>query len=75
MKIRSQDGNRYMDYGEVYAAPWRGQGRAALYALNEFHENPVCIGIYDDMDRARGVLYEIGLAYQNGERVFYLPVQ
>ncbi len=73
MKIRSQDCNRYMEYEEVFAAPLR-DGRGALYALNRHHDKPVCIGAYSDMGRARGVLYDMGLAYQGGSRVFYLPI-
>ena len=38
-------------------------------------QEPVCIGVYEDMGRAKGVLYEIDLAYQRRQRIFYVPAE
>ena len=73
MKIRTQDAKRYLDYAETYAEAYGSSGQAAVYALSLFYPEPVCIGIYEDMSRAKGVLYEMGLAHQKQERVFYAP--
>ena len=73
MKIRTQDYNRYLEYGEVYAEPCGDTGKAAVYVINLFHPEAVCIGVYSDMARARGVLCEMDWSYQARERVFYAP--
>ena len=75
MKIRTQDARRYLEFGEVYADKYADGKKAAVYVRNRFNPEPVCIGIYEDMSRARGVLYEIGLAYRAWERVFYAPAE
>ena len=75
MKIRTQDAKKYLDYGEVNADYYGDCGQAAVYVINRFHPDPVCIGVYEDMGRAKGVLYEIDLAYRNRQRTFYAPVE
>ena len=74
MKIRTQDARQYLDYGETYA-DYYGEGKAAVYVRNHFHQTPVCIGVYGDMSRAKGVLYEADLAFQARKRVFYAPAE
>lgn len=73
MKIRSQDCNSYLDFGEVYVQPY--QGRAALYVLSRYRSKPVLAGVFEDMARARGVAYEIAWAYEHRQPVFYIPPQ
>ena len=75
MKIRTQDAKRYLDYTETYADLYGSSGQAAVYTLSSFYPEPVCIGIYEDMNRAKGVLYEMSLAYQKQERVFSVPAE
>lgn len=73
MKVRTQDATRYVEYGETFASYYGKDGEAGVYMVNLLHQKPVLLGIYEDMERARGVMYEIGVAYQNHERVFYAP--
>lgn len=73
MKIRTQDARHYLEFGEVYA-DYQGNG-AAVYLRNNLNQSPVCVGIYGDIARAKGVLYEIDLAYQAKQRVFYAPAE
>ena len=73
LKIRTQDANRFLEFGEVYAEQSRGRG--AVYLQNRIHFRPVLVGVYEDIERARGVCYEIAQAYQNGERIFYAPAK
>lgn len=75
MKIRTQDARRYLDYGETYADVYGNGEQAAVYALSRFYPEPVCVGVYEDMNRAKGVLYEISLAYKQHERIFYVPAE
>lgn len=73
MKIRTQDAKQYLEFGEVYADD-REDG-AAVYLRNNLNRIPVCIGFYEDITRAKGVLYEIDLAYQAKQRIFYAPAE
>ena len=73
MKIRTQDGKKYLELGEMYADNYGADGRAAVYVRNRLNPFPVCVGVYEDMGRAKGVLYEIDLAYQGWKKVFYAP--
>lgn len=75
MKIRTQDTRKYLEFGEIYADNYGNGGQAAVYVTNRFHLDPVCVGVYKDINRARGVLYEIDLAYQARQRVFYAPAE
>lgn len=75
MKIRTQDTRKYLEFGEIYARSYGNSGQAAVYVTNRFHLEPVCVGIYEDMARAKGVLYEIDLAYQERQRIFYVPAE
>lgn len=75
MKIRTQDARQYLEYGEIYAEySYDGKG-ATVYARSRFHNGALFVGIYEDMARAKGVLYEVDLAYQTGQRVFYMPAE
>ena len=74
MKIRTQDARQYLEYGEAFADCY-GEGEAAVYVRNYFNQTPVCIGVYENMSRAKGVLYEIGLAFRARQRVFYAPAE
>ena len=49
--------------------------KAAVYVRNRLNLEPVCVGVYESMFRARGVLYEMDLAYQARKRVFYAPAE
>ncbi len=75
MKIRTQDGNRYLEYGEVFVEPYGDTGQAAVCVVNHFHSEPVYIGIYADAARARGVLCEIDWYYKERRGVFYAPAE
>ena len=48
---------------------------AMVYARSRFHNGALFAGAYEDMTRAKGVLYEVDLAYQAGQRVFYMPAE
>ena len=75
MKIRTQDARQYLEYGEIYAEySYDGKG-ATVYARSRFHNGAMFVGVYEDMARAKGVLYEVDLAYQTGQRVFYMPAE
>lgn len=75
MKIRTQDARQYLEYGEIYAEySYDGKG-ATVYARSRFHNGALFSGAYEDMTRAKGVLYEVDLAYQAGQRVFYMPAE
>ena len=75
MKVRTQDGRKYLEFGEIHVSDYGDNGRSALYVTNCFHMEPVCIGVYEDISRAKGVLYEIDLAYQRRQRIFYAPAE
>ncbi len=75
MKIRTQDARRYLEFGEVYADMHVDGKKAAVYVRNRLNLEPVCVGVYESMFRARGVLYEMDLAYQARKRVFYAPAE
>ena len=71
MKIRTQDADKYLYYGEAYVENRLGHG--VVYVRNQYHTRGIPAGIYEDAIRASGVLYEMGLAYQSGQKVFYMP--
>lgn len=48
---------------------------ATVYVRSRFHNGALFVGVYEDMARAKGVLYEVDLAYQTGQRVFYMPAE
>lgn len=75
MKIRTQDAKRYLEFGEAYAGSCEGGKKAAVYVRNRYNPEPVCVGVYEDIPRAKGVLYEMDLAYQARKRVFYAPAE
>ena len=75
MKIRTQDAAQYLDYGEVFAELYGRNGMAAVFVRNRFHQKPVRIGVYESMARAKGVLYEMDLAFQAQKQVFYAPAE
>ena len=60
MKIRTQDARQYLEYGEIYAEYSHDGKGATVYVRSRFH---------------KGVLYEVDLAYQTGQRVFYMPAE
>ncbi len=71
MKIRTQDARQYLEYGEAYTADY-GSG-SAVFVRTRYQSESVLAGIYDDEARSKGVLYEMGLAYKNQERIYYMP--
>lgn len=75
MKIRTQDGRQYLEFEEAYIDDHGNSGEAAVYVRNRLNPESVCVGVYEDMSRARGVLYEIDLAYQSQQKVFYAPAE
>lgn len=75
MKIRTQDARQYLEYGEIYAEYSHDGKGATVYVRSRFHNGALFVGIYEDMARAKGVLYEVNLAYQTGQRVFYMPAE
>ena len=75
MKIRTQDARQYLEYGEIYAEYSHDGKGATVYARSRFHNGALFVGVYEDMARAKGVLYEVDLAYQAGQRVFYMPAE
>ena len=56
MKIRTQDARRYLEFEEVYADMHVDGKKAAVYVRNRLNLEPVCVGVYESMFRARGVL-------------------
>ena len=75
MKIRTQDARQYLEYGEIYAECSHDGKGATVYVRSRFHNGALFVGVYEDMARAKGVLYEVDLAYQAGQRVFYMPAE
>lgn len=75
MKIRTQDARQYLEYGEIYAEYSHDGKGATVYVRGRFHNGAMFVGVYEDMARAKGVLYEVDLAYQTGQRVFYMPAE
>lgn len=72
MKIRTQDARQYIEYGEAYTADYGG--RSVVFVRTRYQPKPVLAGIYEDEERSKGVLYEMGTAYKNQERIYYMPV-
>jgi hypothetical protein len=75
VKIRTQDARQYLEYGEIYAEYSHDGKGATVYVRSRFHNGAMFVGVYEDMARAKGVLYEVDLAYQTGQRVFYMPAE
>lgn len=75
MKIRTQDARQFLEYGEIYAEYSHDGKGATVYVRSRFHNGAMFVGVYEDMARAKGVLYEVDLAYQTGQRVFYMPAE
>lgn len=75
MKIRTQDARQYLEYGEIYTEYSHDGKGATVYVRSRFHNGAMFVGVYEDMARAKGVLYEVDLAYQTGQRVFYMPAE
>ena len=75
MKIRTQDARQYLEYGEIYAEYSHDGKGATVYVRSRFHNGAMFVGVYEDMARAKGVLYEVDLAYQTGQRVLYMPAE
>ena len=71
MKIRTQDAKQYLEYGEAYTA-YCG-GRSAVFVRSRYQPKSVLAGTYEDEERSKGVLYEMGMAYKNHERIYYMP--
>ena len=71
MKIRTQDSMSYLEFGEVYAADYHGSG--AVYVRSRYNNRPALAGVFSDLSRARGVVWEAGEAYRRGDRIFYMP--
>lgn len=75
MKIRTQDSRYCPEYGEIYTEYSHDGKGATVYVRSRFHNGALFVGVYEDMARAKGVLYEVDLAYQAGQRVFYMPAE
>lgn len=75
MKIRTQDARQYLEYGEIYTEYSHDGKGATVYVRSRFHNGALFVGVYEDMARAKGVLCEVDLAYQTGQRVFYMPAE
>ena len=75
MKIRTQDARQYLEYGEIYTEYSHDGKGATVYVRSRFHNGALFVGVYEDMARAKGVLYEVDLAYQTAQRVFYMPAE
>lgn len=73
MKIRTQDANRYLEFGENYIEDHLDG--AAVFVKSRYNHEAVMAGLYEDAARARGVLLEIGLAHSSCQRVFYMPAE
>ena len=73
MKIRTQDARQYLEYGEIYTEYSHDGKGATVYVRSRFHNGALFVGVYEDMARAKGVLYEVDLAYQACQRFFYIP--
>lgn len=72
MKIRTQDARQYLEYGEIYTEYSHDGKGATVYVRSRFHNGALFVGVYEDMARAN---YEVDLAYQTGQRVFYMPAE
>ncbi len=73
MKVRTQDSERYLEFGETHMAQY---GTAyGVFISNHYHNQAMLAGVYAEEARARGVIYEIGLSYQAKDRVFYMPME
>ena len=59
MKIRTQDARQYLEYGEIYAEYSHDGKGATVYVRSRFHNGAMFVGVYEDMARAKGVLYEV----------------
>lgn len=73
MKIRTQDCNKYMQFGECFVT--EKPGVAVVCVRSEYSRETVTAGIYGDMARARGVMEEIMWAYKEGDKIFYMPAE
>lgn len=73
MKIRTQDRNKYMQFGECFVT--EKPGAAVVCVRSEYSRETVTAGIYADMARARGVMEDIMWAYKEGDKIFYMPAE
>lgn len=71
MKIGTQDAARYIEFGEAYISPYGSS--YAVFVKSRYASDAVLAGLYEDKARAKGVLYEIGLAHEKKTRIFYMP--
>lgn len=73
MKIRTQDALRCVEFGDCYVAG----DRTGISVFVRTPNNPDSIhaGSYEDEERAKGVIQEIGQAYSDGTKLFYMPVK
>ena len=75
MKIRTQDGTRMLDCGDVYIAYTGKSDYVGVYVKSRYYQEAVLAGIYSDAARGNGVILEISLAYRDGKRIFYMPTE
>lgn len=73
MKIRTQDAKQYVEYGEAYIE--RYGNRSAVFVRTRYQSKPVLAGFYENEERSKGVLYEIGLSYKSQDRIYYMPAE
>lgn len=71
MKIRTQDAQQYLEYGEAFIQSHGSE--TGVYLRSHYQKTPVLAGIYENDARGKGVLYEMGLAYENRELIYYMP--
>jgi len=71
MKIRTQDCNRYVEFGECFVE--MGEGGAIIWIRSPYGGKTVVGGVYEDIPAARGVMSEMDWAYRLGRKIFYMP--
>ena len=73
MKIRTQDARRFLDFGECHIE--NCNSGTGVYIKTRYNQEAILAGVYEDDARAKGVLYEIGLAHSGKTKVFYMPME
>lgn len=73
MKIRTQEANKVLEFGEGFVEKRGYEG--GVFIRGRYGRDTVLAGIYEDESRAKGVLQEILYAYEIRKPVFYMPLE
>lgn len=73
MKIRTQDATQCVEFGDCFVVSDSFGVCVCVRTLSD--HIAVTAGNYEDVARAKGVVLEIGQAYEKDQRLFYMPLE